>query len=133
MIHFSCAIEIYPCRVWKISLCPSITYNLRFTTPPGHDNLVQPLFKRFRAHEPQQSIPVQQSPKDSGRRGENPLTLLSCRLNFGVCRGFAISAAHNPGFPRRLAPGEGLLVLGCSTMARLAQQDELWDDELTQG
>lgn len=61
----------------------------------------------------------------------NLLTLTKPLAQLSVCRGFTISAAHNPGFPGRLAPGEGLLVLGCSSVARLAEKDELCDDKLT--
>lgn len=61
------------------------------------------------------------------RELSNPSKLLAY---LSVCRGFTISAAHNPGFPGRLAPGESLLVPGCSTVARFAEQDELWDDKL---
>lgn len=64
------------------------------------------------------------------REPSNPTKPLA---QYSACRGFTISAARNPGFPGRLAPGEGLLVLSCSTVARLAEPDELGDDKLILG
>lgn len=61
------------------------------------------------------------------REPSNPSKLLA---QPGVYSEFTVSAAHNPGFSGRLALGKGLLVLGCSTMVRLAEKDEPEDEEL---
>lgn len=81
-----------------------------------------------------QPIPGQQSQTKRQRKAwREPCNPAKPLAQLSVCRGFTISAVRNPGFPGRLAPGEVLHVLGCSTVARLAEQDELWVDELTPG
>lgn len=80
------------------------------------------------------SIPGRQSQtKRQRKERREPCNPTKPMTHLSVCRGFAISATHNPGFPGRLAPGKGVLVLCFSTVARLAEQDELWDHKLTPG
>lgn len=95
----------------------------------------QPLSQKSVAYEQPVNLYLESgaTPKDRGVRGENLLTPTKPLAQLSVCRGFAISAAHNPGFPGRLAPRKGLLVLSCSSVARFAEQDELWDDKLIPG
>lgn len=66
---------------------------------------------------------MQQCPTERLRKDENLLTPSKPLAQLSVCRGFTISDGCNPRFPVRLDPGDSLLVLSHSIVARLAERD----------